>query len=412
MMKIACLAVSIALSLPQSPSFAQLVKIGSAAAVRGTVNASAPGAIGRIVSSGKPLFHKDHVTTDDAARLQVLLVDETTFTIGPNSDMVLDEFVYDPKTDAGKVTAKVTKGVFRFVTGKVARKSPASMNVNMPVGTIGIRGTMVAGRATAEESVVILLGPGDQNNADESIGSVEVANAGGEVTLRRPGWGTTIKRGQPPAPPRDMTEEAARIAAALEPKPDKGSQKESGKDPSEEAGDDTARARRYLAGALEDFKENGEALKASQDAAEFVAGGISTWDQIRRLESGTGQYSGTGSYVCVAFPCSGPGGTLSVSLLIDFGARTFGGGGASSSLSMTGSVTATDNINLTSFSSLSGNATHTLSGANHTNTAFNGTTLTFKNSEGVIANEVAVNLQWDGSLTVGPEATGSANAQR
>ena len=73
--------------------------------------------------------------------MQVLLLDETVFTIGANSDMVLDTFVYEPSTSADIISARLQKGVFRWVTGKVARKDPASMKVILPVGTIGIRGT-------------------------------------------------------------------------------------------------------------------------------------------------------------------------------------------------------------------------------------------------------------------------------
>ena len=47
----------------------------------------------------------NHVTTKADSRLQVMLLDETVFTVGPESDMVLDEFVYDPSTNAGKITA-------------------------------------------------------------------------------------------------------------------------------------------------------------------------------------------------------------------------------------------------------------------------------------------------------------------
>lgn len=115
-------AVSASAQVPASA----LTKIGTAAAVAGAVRAVSEGAVGRVVSSGKPLFLNDHVTTDAAGRLQVLLLDETIFTLGPNSDMVLDDFVYDPKTSAGKITATIAKGAFRFVTGKVAQRDPRS----------------------------------------------------------------------------------------------------------------------------------------------------------------------------------------------------------------------------------------------------------------------------------------------
>jgi hypothetical protein len=82
-----------------------------------------------------------HILTGPNGRLQVLLNDETVFTLGPNSDMTLDEFVYDPKTAAGKVTANISKGLFRFVTGKVARQTPDNLKVKLSVGFIGVRGT-------------------------------------------------------------------------------------------------------------------------------------------------------------------------------------------------------------------------------------------------------------------------------
>ncbi|MBI5629884.1 MAG: FecR domain-containing protein [Elusimicrobia bacterium] len=147
------IAAALSLTLGVSPAVAQIPaaaspgRIGVAAAVHGLVQATAPGqSVGRIVQSGRPLYQNDHVTTDAQGRLQVMLLDETVFTLGPNSDMVLDEFVYDPVTDAGKVTARITKGAFRFVSGKIARKKPSNVQIKLPVGTIGIRGTIVVGQ--------------------------------------------------------------------------------------------------------------------------------------------------------------------------------------------------------------------------------------------------------------------------
>ena len=129
-------ALAAILALAANSAFGQgaapaLTRIGAAAAVHGLVNAQTPGSVGRVIQSGKPLFLNDHVTTSAEGRLQVLLLDETIFTLGPDSDMVLDEFVYDPSNDSGKITARVTKGLFRFVTGKVARRDPAKMKVKL-----------------------------------------------------------------------------------------------------------------------------------------------------------------------------------------------------------------------------------------------------------------------------------------
>jgi hypothetical protein len=177
-----------------------LTGIGVAAAVRGAVRAQAPGqTVGREVASGKPVFLNDHVTTGDGARMQIMLLDQTTFTIGPNSDMVLDEFVYDPNTGAGKVSAQITKGVFRFVTGKVAQRSPSDMKVKLPVGTIGIRGTMVEGSVSGQNADILLTGPGAQNNANERPGGITVSNGGGSTDIDASGYGTSIHGGGAPS---------------------------------------------------------------------------------------------------------------------------------------------------------------------------------------------------------------------
>jgi hypothetical protein len=93
------------------------------------------------------------------------------FTIGPSSSLILDSFVYDPSTGAGSIAASFLKGVFRWVTGNIARrKAPYNEMLNMPVGTFGIRGTdftvnltqtgnMIAGTTSVSSGVVDQLDP-------------------------------------------------------------------------------------------------------------------------------------------------------------------------------------------------------------------------------------------------------------
>jgi len=120
-------------------------KIGVAASVSGTVFSGA-GKTRRTIRSGSDIFLNERIRTGKTGSLQIMLLDETVFTLGPDSDMVMDEFVYNPANNDGKVYANVAKGVFRFITGKIARKDPEKMNVKITAGNIGIRGTIVAGK--------------------------------------------------------------------------------------------------------------------------------------------------------------------------------------------------------------------------------------------------------------------------
>lgn len=193
-------------------------KIGVAASVSGTVFSGA-GKTRRTIRSGSDIFLNERIRTGKTGSLQIMLLDETVFTLGPDSDMVMDEFVYNPANNDGRVYANVAKGVFRFITGKIARKDPAKMNVKITAGNIGIRGTIVAGKTGPDGSTVILAGPGVKNNSRERAGAIFVSGgsrpwydkAGKTPVNGRyinvPGYGTTISPNGVVSAPRKMAAE-------------------------------------------------------------------------------------------------------------------------------------------------------------------------------------------------------------
>src|SRR5271170_5497577 len=76
---------------------------GVSAAVRGQVQrASDAQPVGVQVVSGQPIYLADRISSGAASGLQIMLLDQTTFTIGPDSFVKIDEFVYDPSTNVGK----------------------------------------------------------------------------------------------------------------------------------------------------------------------------------------------------------------------------------------------------------------------------------------------------------------------
>ena len=60
--------------------------------------------------------------------MQVLLVDGSTFSVEPGSDLVIDKFVYDPKKGTGEITASFSKGVMRFVAGYIGPNNLSAPN--------------------------------------------------------------------------------------------------------------------------------------------------------------------------------------------------------------------------------------------------------------------------------------------
>lgn len=192
-----------------APAVRAAPRAGVAAAVRGSVTLERPGSVGLAVETGAPVYIGDAITTGADSGLQILLLDETVFTIGPDSEMKIDEFVFDPDSSEGALNAELVRGAFRFISGRIAKKNPEKMKVELPAGTIGIRGTMVNAQVDPAQgrSLIVLAGPGEANAAGARIGQIRVRNAGVSRNVARSGWGIEIPdRSAPPSSPFQVTQ--------------------------------------------------------------------------------------------------------------------------------------------------------------------------------------------------------------
>lgn len=392
--------------------------IGNAAAVRGAVKAASVGAVGRVISSGKPLFLNDHVTTDAGGRLQILLLDETVFTLGPNSDMVLDTFVYDPASNAGKVNATIAKGTFRFVTGKVARKDPSKMKVKLAVGTIGVRGSIGVGETGPNGSTIINGGARNADDGEDRAG-IYAEHNGKVVNLGQPGVGVRIGPDGKMGGPGFVVGDLDRIMNTLK---NEGGPNTGGK--GGHAGGD---------GRLTDTSGRGTAVGAilagdSQDLASLTgelgstlsntvqginSGAISTWDAVRTLTTGTGVYAGVGTYACSGgSQCNfsaGATGTFDFNATLNFGTQQIQSG----SLVLAGPLTYTATLIAQSYSGFTGQAKEVLvNGTNVSSTGssnFSNTVITLQDRNGVIAKDVLIDLKFSDSSSNTGTGTGSGS---
>ncbi len=141
------------------------------------------------------VFANEVVQTGMASASELKFADETRISVGPNSRVVLDEFVYDPDPGEGAFALRVTTGVFRFVSGNMAS---SSYKIETPTVTVGMRGTALALVTRSDGAVAVILESGD---------GVEVAGATGQaVLLETPGKATVAfadgnltEPGPPPA---------------------------------------------------------------------------------------------------------------------------------------------------------------------------------------------------------------------
>ncbi|MEZ5693809.1 MAG: FecR family protein [Altererythrobacter sp.] len=211
-MKLA-LAAMFALFLAAGPAASQQVSVGTASTVTGKVTMTNKQITKpRKIQRRQRLAWGDTVRTDSKSKLQILLLDRSTFTMGANSRLTIDRFIYDP-TRGRSLSGSVGKGAFRFMSGR--RDSRSSGNVKGPSGSIGIRGTAVdfivgdraVDLAKNEEAIprgtnhdkdtamfVVLRGPGANTAGGLTPGLVDVTGVSRTVTLDTPSLATYIPR--------------------------------------------------------------------------------------------------------------------------------------------------------------------------------------------------------------------------
>ena len=137
------------------------------------------------LQAGDQVYQGDSIETGPKGAIGVLLADETTFSMGEASSMVLDEMVYDPATQNGSLNVSVVQGVFTFVSGQVAKTDPDAMKIDTPVATIGIRGTQVGIEIppAGEGDMQIVL----MQEADGFVGEVVIENNTGQIVMNQGG---------------------------------------------------------------------------------------------------------------------------------------------------------------------------------------------------------------------------------
>lgn len=178
-------------------------KIGVASVVVNKVE-SISGSDSRSLSVGSGVFTNERIRTRDASSAQLLFLDKTSLSIGPNADLQLDRFVYNPQRGSGRVVLNAAQGAFRFITGS---QNPTSYSIKTPVATIGIRGTILDILVTGDRTTgftltivldqccaVITLPTGRTLNLTQP-GTAYVLTSAGGVTGPIPWDGTIVSAG-------------------------------------------------------------------------------------------------------------------------------------------------------------------------------------------------------------------------
>lgn len=166
--------------------------IGLIVAVEGNASATDTAGLLRALVMKSDIMLNDTVKTEAKSRLQIMLNDDTLLAMGESSEMIIDEYVYNPANAADNAFGvKMGKGVFRTVTSKITDLNPDRFKVKTRRATIGIRGCDLWFDTTAEDEdkVAVLAIPEGKKVIITAIES------GKMITIETPTFMTISSRG-------------------------------------------------------------------------------------------------------------------------------------------------------------------------------------------------------------------------
>lgn len=180
------LGMAVAIAFPVAGAMA---RVGVTGATEGGPRGMPPAQAERVLYVGTDIQADELITTGHDDRAHVIFLDGSTVTIGPNSQLKIDRYVYDPNTQKGELSLTASRGVLRIIGGKISKSQ--AINVTTPSASMGIRG-----------GIMIVDVEPTQTTSYFIFGDSMTVNANGQTqTTTKPGHQIVIPAGGVPGAP-------------------------------------------------------------------------------------------------------------------------------------------------------------------------------------------------------------------
>jgi hypothetical protein len=160
------------------------------------------------IAKGTIVETNDKVETKNG-KVKITFKDDTTVNVTESSSLIIDDFVYDPKSGAGKLNLKAAAGTVRYVSGNIAHNNPNSVNIKTPTAAIAVRGTDFVMAVNETGGSMVMLMPTCETEQNVNLkgltcgsGAIDVETPAGIVKMNRPFQATLVETmNAAPSPP-------------------------------------------------------------------------------------------------------------------------------------------------------------------------------------------------------------------
>ena len=92
-------------------------------------------------SGGTQLLVSDRLIAAPGATASIVFRDGTLLTLGSGADVLVRDYLFEPKDDAFSVSLYLNKGSAIYESGKIGKLKPEAVKIDTPTATVGVRGT-------------------------------------------------------------------------------------------------------------------------------------------------------------------------------------------------------------------------------------------------------------------------------
>ena len=132
------LVIAVILLITSAPVFAG--PAGVVKDAKGKVQVEREGSLAGI-ASGRKILENDVILTGKDGSVGIIFRDDTLMSLGPNSRIVIDKFLFAPKDKSFSFVTSMSKGTASVATGLIGKLAPDTMKFKTPSATLGVRGT-------------------------------------------------------------------------------------------------------------------------------------------------------------------------------------------------------------------------------------------------------------------------------
>ena len=178
------------------PALAQ--QVGTATAVNPVSESMPPGGATDKLTVGARVMHNERIHTSPSGSAQLLFLDKSSLSIAGNTNLVIDEFVYDPAANRGHMLTRLTQGTLQYIGGQLSHQG--AVTINTPAVAVGIRG-----------GTVTITHGANGTQITNQYGTITLTNAAGTAVITQPGYTVrVVDRKSPPGQPMRVTDDEVR----------------------------------------------------------------------------------------------------------------------------------------------------------------------------------------------------------